>query len=267
MLGFNSITMNFNPGFEIEITTNPMGFKYGQNVFGPKVENRKLDSIRKSLLNPNSDGPEIVYSIAMDVGKHEHFELLKKLNLLFGVVTYAAGKLGKEPIRSQGHIHKHSPVTGWSTPEVYEVWSGRAIIYMQESAKDNPGRCFAVEAGPGEVIIVPPGWAHATISAGAEKPLTFGAWCVRDYGFDYDEIRAHGGLAWFPVIGRQNKMEWKKNQNYIESNLIIKKPEIYTQLNIELDKSIYKQFEENPHKFDFVPQPALVENIWNNFIP
>ncbi len=259
--------MIFNPGFEIEITTNPMGFKYGKNVFGPKVENRRLDSIRKSLLNPNCDGPEIVYSIAMDVGKQEHFELLKKLNLLFGVVTYAPGTLGNEPVRSQGHIHKVSPDSGWSTPEVYEIWAGRAIIYMQESAGDNPGRCFAVEAGTGDVVIVPPGWAHATISADTEKPLSFGAWCVRDYGFEYDEVRAHGGLAWFPIIGDKYKIEWLRNSNYSESNLIIKPPEIYKQFNIYPGKSIYKQLEENPKQFEFVSQPKNFKSIWKDFIP
>ena len=70
--------MNFYPGFDIEPVTDPMGFKYGSNVFGPPVENRSLDSIRKSLLDPACEGPGIVYAIAMDVGKKEHFFLLQK---------------------------------------------------------------------------------------------------------------------------------------------------------------------------------------------
>jgi glucose-6-phosphate isomerase len=61
--------MNFYPGFEIKPLTDPLGFEYGDDCFGPQVENRTLDSIRKSLLNPDCEGPEIVYSIAMDVGK------------------------------------------------------------------------------------------------------------------------------------------------------------------------------------------------------
>jgi hypothetical protein len=94
--------MIFNPGFNIEPTTNPMGFVYGADVFGPQVENRLLKDIRKSLSDPDCEGPEVVYAIAMDVGKKIHAELLKERHLLYGVVTYAAGKLGKEPIRSQG---------------------------------------------------------------------------------------------------------------------------------------------------------------------
>ena len=118
--------MEFNPGFDIIPTVNPMGFKYGADVFGPQVENRYLRDIRGSLSDPQCDGPEIVYSIAMDVGKCKHREMLERMHLLYGVVTYAAGRLGKEPIRSQGHIHWVSKYSGWSTPEVYEIWTGEA---------------------------------------------------------------------------------------------------------------------------------------------
>jgi len=259
--------MKFNPGFDIRPTTQPMGFHYGPNIFGPKVENRTLDSIRKSLLNPQCSGPDPVYAIAMDVGKSEHLPILKKLHLLYGAVTYAAGKLGNEPVRSQGHIHKISPLSGWSTPEVYEIWSGKAIIYMQETAEDPPGRCFAIIAHPGDVVIVPPNWAHATISTDTEQPLTFGAWCDREYGFEYDAVRAHKGLAWFPVISENGTIEWHKNLNYLDCELIVKKPEIYNQFAIEPRKSIYSQFEENLFRFEFVPHPQMVAEKWKGFTP
>ena len=48
------------PGFNIKIKENPLGFIYEPGVFGPEVENRDIDSIRKSLKNPDTDGPEIV---------------------------------------------------------------------------------------------------------------------------------------------------------------------------------------------------------------
>lgn len=259
--------MNYNPGFDIKPTQNPMGFQYGKNVFGPEVENRTLDSIRKSLMDPKCSGPDPVYSIAMDVGKKEHLETLKKLHLLFGVVTYAAGRLGNEPVRSQGHIHKVSSKSGWSTPEVYEIWQGKAIIYMQETAQDNPGRCFAVEAGPGEVVVVPPYWAHATISADSEQPLTFGAWCDRAFGFEYDDVRAHKGLAWFPVLKNNGKIEWNRNPNYATAELIIKPPSNYLALEIENNKPIYTQFEEDKMRFQYVPFPEIKKEVWHLFVP
>lgn len=257
----------FNPGFDIQATDCPMGFVYGPGVFGPEVENRKRDDICKSLMDPECEGPEIVYAIAMDVGKDKHRKLLNSLHLLYGVVTYAAGKLGKEPIRSQGHIHKVSSFSNWSTPEVYEIWSGEAIIYMQEYAEDHPGRCFAVYASPGDVVVVPPYWTHATISANPDAPLTFGAWCDREYGFVYDGVRQHKGIAWYPTFNEENQIQWAANPNYQPSELICKSPSDYFSLGIEKDKSIYRTFEERPDTFLFVPSPGLKEDCWTHFIP
>jgi len=83
--------------------------------------------------------PDVVYAFAMDVGRTEHRRMLERRNLLFGVVTYAAGRLGDEPVRSQGHVHAVSPRSGWLFPEMFEIWSGRAVVYMQERAAKDPG--------------------------------------------------------------------------------------------------------------------------------
>lgn len=258
--------MKFNPGFDIKPTYEPLGFQYGNDVFGPMVENRTLDSIRRNLMDPNSQGPDIVYSIAMDVGRNQDKQMMLERNLLFGVVTYAKGTIGKEPIRSQGHIHAISPSCGMSTCEVYEIWSGAAYIYMQETAYDYPGRCYAIYAEVGDVVIVPPGWAHATIVADIHQNLTFGAWCVRDYGFDYDEVRSHHGIAWFPIVDN-DKIEFIENHHYDKCQLIIKKPRSYNEFGIKKGVSIYQQFIDYPDQFLFVSQPMLKKEDWENFIP
>ena len=246
----------------------PLGFAYGVDTFGPPPEFRKLDDIRGNLLDPHCTGPDIVYAIAMDTGKLQHRQLLQEKMLLFGIVTYAAGRLGREPVRSQGHIHKVSHHSGWSPPEVYEIWTGTAIIYMQEYADDDPGRCFAVTARPGEVVVVPPHWAHATISADPTQPLTFGAWCDREYGFLYDKVRAHGGLAWFPLLDEHDKISWQPNPSYHHSELKIKNPADHSQtLGIKKGIPIYTQFEKDPDTFQFVSHPGLKKEAWKNFTP
>lgn len=255
------------PGFDIVPTTNPLGFRYGQGVFGPVCELRGLDSIRPSLSDPNCEGPDPVYAIAMDVGNESHRADLYARNLLFGAVTYAAGRLGDEPVRSQGHIHAKSPSCGRSTPEVYEIWSGRAIILMQEKAENDPGRCFAVCAGEGEVVVVPPDWAHATISADSTQPLTFGAWCVRDYGFDYQGVRAHQGSAWFPRLNT-GEITWSRNERYtIKRDLVIKNPEAYDQLGLRRGVPIWEQYRACPETFMWVARPEIVDGLWENFLP
>ncbi len=259
--------MGFYPGFNIKYDVEKMDYIYGNECFGPNVEKRWLKDIRSSLLEPDCDGPEVVYAIAMDVGRKVDQEEIRKRNLLYGTVIYAKGQLGSEPIRSQGHIHAISASCNMSTPEVYEIWEGEAIIYMQEYGTDDPGRCFAVHASPGEVVVVPPGWVHATISAKKDEALVFGAWCVRDYGFEYKEVRSHGGIAFFPYFNDNGEIEWKHNDKYDKKELITKSPREYSDLDINLDKSIYEQFLDDYDKFLYVANPKLKDDVWENFTP
>lgn len=252
-------------GLDMTVHHRPLGFSYGDEITGPMPEIRQLDDIRASLRDPHCEGPQEVYAIAMDVARMQDREELKKRMLLFGVVTYAAGRLGEEPVRSQGHIHRISQHSGWSPPELYEIWQGKAIIYMQEYVEDDPGRCFAVIAGPGEKVLVPPGWGHATISADPDVPLTFGAWCDREYGFEYDAVRAHKGLAWYPLL-QGNNVIWQHNPRYIPGRLQAVTPRQYTEFSIS-SAPVYQQFIEDPARFQFISRPDKYPELWQNFHP
>lgn len=243
-------------------------FVYPAAVFGPpQAEQRHLKDVLHSMADPEATGPEIVYSIAMDVGlENDRADLLER-ELLFGIVAYADGSIGKEPVKSQGHIHSISKACQMSTPEVYEIWSGEAIIYMQERAMDDPGHCYAVRAKAGEVVIVPPGWAHCTINASKTKRMIFGAWCVRDFGFEYDEVRAHNGLAFYPKFDDLGTIIWEKNPSYQANELIEKSPREYTEFAINSKLPIYRQYEQDKSKFDFVVRPDLCKEKWVNYLP
>ena len=258
--------MRFDPGFEIIVQSDPMEFSYGTGVYGPTPELRSLEQIRGSLMDPDCTGPEYVYCIAMDVASVADKEDLMARNLLYGVVTYAKGQLGEEPIRSQGHRHAVSASCGMSTPEVYEIWDGEACIYMQASGEHDAGCCYAVYGRAGDVIVVPPGWIHATINACPDKPMTFGAWCVRDYGFDYTDVRRRGGIAFFPLV-QEGRLVWEKNNAYHSGQLIEKDAREYPELGIESGKPIYQQYRENPDRFRFVTRPQDYMSVWTKYIP
>jgi glucose-6-phosphate isomerase len=255
----------FDPKLGVHSPPGDLLFTYDHGVFGPQPEFRRLDDIRRSLRDPKCQGPDPVYSIVMDVGRNEHRAELKRRMLLFGVVVYAAGQLGDEPVRSQGHIHAVAPHCGWSTPELFEIWEGRAIIYAQESANDDPGRCFAVNANPGDKIVVPPGWAHCVINADPGNRMMFGAWCDRQYGFVYNEIRAHHGLAWFPVLNAERQIIWEPNPSYRFSELSIRRPRDYPELGMDPNTPMYQQFSANPQSVQWVSEPALAAPVWAAF--
>ena len=256
---------HFDPGIDVRIGWNPMTISYGPGVFGPQPELRRLQDIRQSLKEPGCDGPDPVYAIAMDVGESGHREELRRRHLLFGVVAYAAGRLASEPVRSQGHVHKVAAHSGWSAPEIFEIWSGMGMIYMQESTADNPGRCFVVEARPGEKVVVPPGWAHAVVSADTEHPLVFGAWCERDYGFVYDGVRAPGGLAFFPQIGSEG-IRWYPNPKYLPSEIRMRRARSYPELKLRDTLPLYRHL-ENADSLEWVAFPGRQSNLWPVFEP
>jgi glucose-6-phosphate isomerase len=243
-----------------------MEFEYGNGTVGPTPEFRTLDAIRASLMNPHCQGPSPVYSIAMGVFRKEDEVELKRRYLLFGVVAYAAGQLGDEPVRSQGHVHAVAPHSGWSPPELFEIWEGTAIIYAQESTSDDPGRCIAIRARPGEHVVVPPGWAHAVINADPTRRMIFGAWCDREYGFDYAGVRAHRGLAHFPTVTECRSMEWQPNRRYTLRPLEQRCSRSYPELGLS-HEPIYLQFQRRPESVDWVAHPARLADVWAQFLP
>lgn len=265
--GSSASGRQFDSGLDIQFLRDRLDFRYGKGVFGPKPEYRSLEAIRPSLRDPNCQGPDPVYAIAMDVGRDQDREELKGKMLLFGIVIYASGRLGDEPVRSQGHVHAVAPHCGWSTPELFEIWEGRAIIYGQENSTNDPGRCVAVEAGPGERVVVPPRWAHLVINANVDSVLIFGAWCDRQYAFDYTQMRAHHGLAWFPRMAQDGRITWEPNPNYSASRLKQRKARTYPELGISRAMPIYNLLHGDSESIQWVSDPERFRDLWPRFEP
>ena len=257
----------FDPQIGITPVTDPLGYTYEPGTFGPTPELRSLDAIRPSLRDPNCSGPDPVYAIAMDFGREENRAQLQARMLLFGAVTYAAGRLGEEPARSQGHVHRISKHSGWSPPEIFEVWAGTACIYMQEFAADDPGRCYAITAGAGSLIIVPPNWAHAHISADPSAPMTFGALCDREYGFEYAEVRKRKGLAWYPLLTDSGSLRWEANPEYHTNKLEARGPGDYSRFGLQQGVPLYQQTISDFDRLQWVSKPERVADLWKDFEP
>lgn len=132
---------------------------------------------------------------------------------------------------------------------------------MQQFSGDDAGRCIAVHAKAGDVVVVPPGWVHATINAKPDSNMIFGAWCVCDYGFEYQNVREHGGIAYFPVL-RDGGLYWKTNARYLSSVFCECGAREYPELGIEAGVPIYSQFCNDPDKFLFVSNPQIAQDVW-----
>ncbi len=252
---------------DVSVKKDELAFDYGPGVVGPPVEFRRLDAIRPSLMDPHCSGPDPVYGIAMDVARERDLPVLNERMLLYGIVAYAAGRLGHEPTRSQGHIHAIAPHSGWSPPELFEIIEGSALIYAQQTADDDPGPCIAVTAQTGDKVVVPPGWAHCVINADPNRRMVFGAWCDRQYGFLYDGVRRHKGLAWFPVLSATDEIEWRANPAYCRSRLDIHPARDYPELDLSASEGLYEQFLRDPDSIMWVSDPVRKQAIWDIFRP
>lgn len=259
--------MTFDPGIGVVPVRKPLGFRYEPGVFGPQPETRSLNAIRQSLRDPACTGPDPVYAIVMDIGRDETRAELERRMLLFGAVIYASGTLGQEPVRSQGHVHHISSHSGWSPPEVYEIWDGAGYVYMQEYAANDPGRCYAVLAKPGDIVVVPPAWAHAAMSADPEAFLALGALCDREYSFDYDSIRKRQGLAWYPIVTSNGSIEWAPNPHYRKTTLEVRRPRDYRELGFVRGSSLYEQAVRDRERFAWVSKPDRCGEVWKHFEP
>jgi glucose-6-phosphate isomerase len=65
-------SFKFDPKLGVHSGIGDLQFTYDEDVFGPVPEFRRLDDIRRSLRDPECQGPDPVYSIVMDVGRREH---------------------------------------------------------------------------------------------------------------------------------------------------------------------------------------------------
>jgi glucose-6-phosphate isomerase len=139
---------------------------------------------------------------------------------------------------------------------------GGLSAHFADQIDAKAGREFA---GPGDKVVVPPGWAHSVINADPQQRMMFGAWCDRQYGFVYDAIRAHHGLAWFPVLDAEGNIHWESNPSYRFSSLSIRNPRLYPELSLDPNTPMYQQFADDPDSIQWVSQPALVAPLWTGF--
>ena len=167
----------------------------------------------------------------MDVGRGEHRDELERRMLLLrrgGVCGRAARRrTGSQP---GPHPRDRSPLRMVHAGVVRDL--GGTRDHLRAGTRQRRSRpLFRRHREPGERWLFLQDWAHCVINADPEHRMVFGAWCDRQYGFVYDEVRAHGGLAWFPVLDCGAEIRWEANPRYLPSDLI-RAPRAYPELGL-----------------------------------
>jgi len=181
-------------GFPVHLDLQCLTLTFGPGIATAPVTVRRLDEVRPLLRDPRATGPDHLYTIYMDIRVPDRVAALRSLGLGYGAVVYNHGSIGVEALRSQGHVHSAPESTGVAYSEIYEFWHGRGLVYMQDRATPDVADVIVVEAGPGDKVVIPPGWAHSTVNVG-DEPMAFGAVYALEAQLFYEPLRKLQGTA------------------------------------------------------------------------
>lgn len=255
-----TVSLQSASGLDVTLDAEALTLAFGPDVVHPEGEQRRLAEVRPALADREAVGPAHLYTIYMDICRAQDHPALVDQSLLYGAVVYNHGRIGRERLRSQGHRHSRKPGTELRYSEVYEFWTGHGHVYLQRECDSVVTRALLVPVGPGDKVVVPLGWVHLTVASDRE-PLAFGAWCAREARLEYDELRALGGPAHFVLADG----EVVANPRYAAvAEVEVVAPNELPLVGVPNDVPIYRAWQQSPGRFDFLPEPELVEQAWAN---
>jgi len=245
-------------GLDLYVNDEELNLGFGSSIVHPPGVRRMLEEVRPMLEDAKAIGPNHLYTIYMDIYLQHHKQDLQAQGLLYGAVVYNHGTLGRERLRSQGHIHSEKPGAGLRYSEVYEFWTGHGYVYLQKECAPDVSRAFLVAVKSGDKVVIPFGWVHLVVTLGDEV-LSFGAWCARENMLEYETLRALGGPAHFVQADGSVCV----NPRYrVVPDIQYLTPADLPSLGIPADRPIYTSWQEQPELYTFMANPETVGDIW-----
>ncbi len=181
-----------------------------------KPDIRYLDDMRQVIIDKEwlktAGNPELYYM----------YRSLKEENdLKYNITVLPARMLGKEFIKTKGHVHIRTVPRSarqnldsslcselGSYGETYTVLEGEAIYLMQKTKDEIVEDVYAVKAKKGESAIIPPYYGHVTINPSGVD-LKTGDWSSKNCKSDYSLFERLQGACYY-----YTKEGWVKNENY-----------------------------------------------------
>jgi glucose-6-phosphate isomerase len=213
---------------------------------------RTIDEVRAVLYNQTATGPEELYLMYRGLGWTEDIDRLAVYSLRVDLTILHSGLVGGEYIKTAGHYHPERYA------EIYQVLSGRAHYLLQKpTGADLLGTLedvVVVEAGPGDLLYVPPGYGHVTINPDSERLVMVN---VVDATFAsvYGPYRARHGAAYYEVR-EQGQPYWIGNEHYPGSPRPrlgrVTRPQ---DLGLVSGEPLYSQVVRAPRSLAFLSQP------------
>lgn len=157
---------------------------------------RTLADMRPVLADPSRTGDDPLYFMYRDLARSDaDWKWLHKNHLRYDITVIPPRDLFGEWVKTKGHYHPPDPA-GVGYPEIYEVQQGRAHYLLQTKALDD---VVLVEAGEGELVIIPPGYGHITINPSADQTLVMANIVSTAFESEYAEYEKMHGAAYYEL--------------------------------------------------------------------
>jgi glucose-6-phosphate isomerase len=243
-------------GLDIALDGHELRFLNGLPEVEPAC--RTLDEARYAFCQEEGAGLNELYFMYRDVARPGDRQTAARLGLRYDITVILPGAVGREFNKTVGHYHPLKRGTSLTYPEVYEVLSGQAT-YLLQSPGDGPGDVGDVQvviAEAGDKVVIPPGYGHITINAGAE-PLVMANWVASEFASVYGEIRElKGGAHYLFADG-----SWGKNPLYRRvPEIRFEKCRDYEELGLKKGQGMYGLIASAPEKLRFLTHPE--ERDW-----
>ena len=259
-------------GYPLKFDPQTAGLSFGPGTRMPQYSTRELDALRPVLIDPDAQGPDVLYWMYRNCGRPEDAGLNEGYDLRYDITVFRSLTLGAEFMKTSGHYHPLIPGQKVAYPEVYEILSGEARYVMQKlddyAAPPEEARVedvIMVRACAGQKVIMPPGYGHVTVNT-QDEPLVMSNWVSNQFSSFYGSVEAARGFAYY-VVDDGNGASYLENSNYARGVPTARWAEVreVPELGLSWDTPLYRACVESPQAFEFLNGPAAYDElIWSN---
>lgn len=259
-------------GYPLKFEAETVGVSFGSQMRMPQYSTRELDALRPVLLDPEAEGPDVVYWMYRNTGMPEDAALYEAHHLRYDVSAFRAVTVGPEFMKTSGHYHPMIPGTRQAFPEVYEILHGEALYIMQaiDDHAASPEEVVVKDVimcrvRAGQKVIMPPGYGHVTVNT-LDEPLLMSNWVSSRFSSFYGTVERARGFAWY-VVSDGGEPSYLENRNYARGVPAVRWAEVreVPELGLTWDVPMYRACAEAPERFEFLNDPGSCEElIWSN---
>jgi glucose-6-phosphate isomerase len=221
---------------------------------------RVLDELTPVYLDQQAcQGKTIAYEMINGIFEEKDRQRLAGLPVRYELTLFPPMKVGREYIKTLGHIHLPDANSGIDYPEVCEVLVGRAHFLFMKLDPDHhsASEVFFVEVKAGQKLIIPPGYDHLTINPGP-GPMLFSDVVARAVGGNYERMKAVHGAAYLEVE-ENDQAVFIPNPFYRAVPVLTQKyVKDFPVLGLTRDRPLYSAFlETQARDWEFLWRPEM----------